>query len=911
MIPKPIDADEARRRADLSGAGFETTTDLEVLTTSIGQPRAVEALKLGVGIDTDGYNIFVLGPPASGRHALAESFLEPVAATRPTPPDWCYVHNFEDARKPQLLELPAGTGGRLRRELEKLAEELRRVLATALESDEYQTRRQIVDEEYKTLTEKLFGEVEEEARKRGLALLRTPMGVAFAPLKEDGEIAPPEEFQKLPEEERKRIQQNVEELQEQLRKSLDQAPRWERERQERLRQLNDEVVEAAIRPLIDELKSHYEGHANVLAYLDAVRQDVIEKHADILQAPPQTAAGPQRMADLALRRYHVNVLVDNGATRGAPVIYENNPTYANLVGRVEHVAREGVLTTDFTLIKAGALHRANGGYLILDARRLLQQPFAYDALKRALQAGEVRIESPARRLSLITTISLEPEPVPLDVKVVLIGEPQLYYLLTQYDPDFEKLFKVPADLDAEIDRDGVEPLYARLVATLVKERALRPFDRSAVERVIEESARMTGDAFKLSSKVEDIGDLVRESDYWAGEADAPVVDREHVERAVAARIFRLDRLRERMQEMTLRDLIYIDTDGARVGQVNGLSVISLGNFMFGRPTRISARVQMGNGRVINVEREVELSGPIHSKGVLILSAFLGARYARERPLSISASLVFEQSYSGVDGDSASSTELYALLSELAELPLKQSLAVTGSVNQHGVVQPIGGANEKIEGFFDLCNARGLTGEQGVMIPQVQRAAPDAAPRRGRGDRGGPLPRLSGGARRRGHRALDRGAGRASADADGKYPEGSVNALVLKRLEEISEKSRKFAGAGAQPAAPRVDRRTTRRRRGRRRLRRPAVRRRPCLHPVDRRRRRASARRATAARWAARRPPPSDPPPPPPTPIREWSSRLMPGETRTFARWWSRSAPPRCRARRSRRRPSSPRRCTPR
>ena len=410
-------------------------------------------------------------------------------------------------------------------------------------------------------------------------------------------------------------------------------------------------------------------------------------------------------------------MVDNAGTRGAPVIYENNPTYANLVGRVEHVAREGVLTTDFTLIKAGALHRANGGYLILDARRILQQPFAYDALKRALQSGEVRIESPGEALSLITTISLEPEPVPLDVKVVLIGEPQLYYLLTQYDPDFEKLFKIAADLDGEIDRDGAEPLYARLVATLVKERALRPFDRSAVERVIEESARMTGDASKLSSKVEDIGDLVRESDYWAGQAEAPVVDREHVERAVGARIFRLDRLRERMQEMTLRDLIYIDTDGARVGQVNGLSVISLGNFMFGRPTRISARVQMGNGRVINVEREVDLSGPIHSKGVLILSAFLGARYARERPLSISASLVFEQSYSGVDGDSASSTELYALLSELAELPLKQSLAVTGSVNQHGVVQPIGGANEKIEGFYDLCNARGLTGEQGVMIPK--------------------------------------------------------------------------------------------------------------------------------------------------------------------------------------------------
>ncbi|HEX2464974.1 MAG TPA: Lon protease family protein, partial [Thermoanaerobaculia bacterium] len=460
---------------------------------------------------------------------------------------------------------------------------------------------------------------------------------------------------------------------------------------------------------------------------------------------------------------------------------------------------EGILTTDFTLIKAGALQRANGGYLILDARRVLQQPFAYEALKRALQAGEVRIETPVEAFSLITTISLEPEPVPLDVKVVMSGEPQFYYLLSQHDPDFDKLFKVPADLDGEIDRDGVEPLYARLVATLVKERALRPFDRSAVECRVEESARMTGDASKLSSKVEDIGDLVRESDYWAGQADAPVVGREHVERAVEARIFRLDRLRERMQEMTLRDLIYIDTEGARVGQVNGLSVISLGNYMFGRPTRISARVQMGNGRVTNVEREVELSGPIHSKGVLILSAFLGARYARERPLSISASLVFEQSYSGVDGDSASSTELYALLSELAELPLKQSLAVTGSVNQHGVVQPIGGVNEKIEGFYDLCNARGLTGEQGVMIPKsnvqhlmLRRDVVDAIAA-GR-FQVYPVSHVDEGIE------LLTGVEAGQPDADGKYPEGSVNALVLKRLEDMSEKSRRFAG-GAQPASP--------------------------------------------------------------------------------------------------------------
>ncbi|HVR30575.1 MAG TPA: AAA family ATPase [Thermoanaerobaculia bacterium] len=802
MILRPIDAKAARRRSDLSSADFETTTELAVLTESIGQPRAVEALKLGVGIDQDGYNIFVLGEPATGRHALAESFLRPVAAARPTPPDWCYVHNFEDARKPKLLALSAGLGNRLRRDLEKFAVELRTVLATALESDEYQTRRQILDEEYKTLQETQLGEAEEEARKRGLALLRTPMGVAFAPMKGD-EIAPPEEFHKLSEEDRKRIQRDVEELQERLRKSLEQAPRWERERQERLRRLNHEVVGTVIHPLIEELKSGYAEHSSVVVYLEAVREDVIEKHGEILQAPVPPSAGPQRMADLALRRYHVNVVVDNGATAGAPVVYENNPTYGNLVGRVEHVAREGMLTTDFTLIKAGSLHRANGGYLILDARRLLLQPFAYDALKRALQSGQVRIESPVEAFSLITTISLEPEPLPLDVKVVLIGEPLLYYLLTRYDPDFAELFKIPADLDPQLDRgDGNEALYARLVATLVKERGLKPFDRSAVECVLEESARMAGDALKLSSKVEEVADLLRESDYWTGQRGAVVVTRDDVERAVEARVFRLDRLRERIQEMILRDLLYIDTDGQRVGQINGLSVLALGNFLFGRPSRITARVQVGNGRVLNIEREVELSGPIHSKGVLILAAFLGGRYARERPLSVNASLVFEQSYGGVDGDSASSTELYALLSELAEIPIDQSLAVTGSVNQHGIVQPIGGVNEKIEGFFDLCRSRGLTGRQGVLIPQsnVQHlmlrrdvvAAIDAG-----SFRVYPIERIDQGIE------LLTGVPAGEPDADGRYPEGSVNRRVLDRLEELSEKARAYGTQPPPEAPPRV------------------------------------------------------------------------------------------------------------
>jgi lon-related putative ATP-dependent protease len=491
------------------------------------------------------------------------------------------------------------------------------------------------------------------------------------------------------------------------------------------------------------------------------------------------------------------VLVDHSDTEGAPVVYEDNPTYQNLIGRVEHMARMGALLTDFQLIKPGALHRASGGYLILDARKVLTQPYAWEALKRVLQAGQIRIESVGQMLSLISTVSLEPEPIPLDVKIALFGERMLYYLLWQLDPDFAELFKVEADFETEMDRtDSNQKLYAQLIATLVQKKDLRPFDRSAVVRVIERSARLAGDREKLTMRTRNIIDLLEEADYWAGENGNGTVTDGDVQQAIEAQIHRADRVRERVQEAILRDTFLIDTQGEVVGQINGLSVLQLGNFAFGRPTRITARTRLGKGQVLDIEREVELGGPIHSKGVLILSGFLGGRYTSDRPLSLSASLVFEQSYGGVEGDSASSAELYALLSAIADLPLRQSLAVTGSVNQRGQVQAIGGVNEKIEGFFDVCQARGLTGEQGVLIPasnvkhlMLRQDVVEAV------EEGQfhvyPVETVDQGIE------ILTGVEAGEQDEEGTYPEGSVNDRVAKRLAELAEKRQAFSKSGEE------------------------------------------------------------------------------------------------------------------
>jgi lon-related putative ATP-dependent protease len=722
---KPLPSDVLCRRADLSALDFQTTNELEDLVGIIGQPRAVEAVRFGIGMEREGYNIFALGSAGVGKHSIVGQFFEQHAAGEPVPDDWCYVYNYKDKHKPLALRLPPGRGAVLRQDMAQLVEVLRSELAGAFDSEEYRTRRQAIEEELKERQESAFHSVQQQAEEKGLALLQTPSGLAMAPMR-DGQVLSPEEVQKLSKEEQGRMEADVEHLHEAMQKAIQQFPRWQRDTREKVKALDAEITNAAVGSHIDDLCQKYTGLGAVEDYLAAVRQDVIDNVRDFLpqEEDQSESALPAMMGDAEpqpelplFRRYQVNVLVDHSNAKGAPVIYEDNPIYQNLVGRVENIAQMGALLTDFSLIKPGALHLANGGYLILDARKVLLQPYAWEELKRALQARQIQIGALGQTLSLMSTISLEPEPIPLEVKVALLGDRQLYYLLAEADPDFEELFKVQADFDDEMDRTPEnQSLYAKLIASLVRRSELRPFDRNAVARIIEHSSRMAADSEKLSTRMQAIANLVREADYWAGQAGRDVAGPADVQRAIDAQIYRSDRVRERIREEILRGTILIDTGGAKVGQINGLSVLQLGTFMFGQPSRISARVRVGKGEVVNIEREVELSGPLHSKGVLILAGFLGARYAADRLLSLSASLVFEQSYGGVDGDSASSAELYVLLSAIAEAPIKQSLAVTGSVNQHGQVQAIGGVNEKIEGFFDVCRARGLTGEQGVLIP---------------------------------------------------------------------------------------------------------------------------------------------------------------------------------------------------
>ncbi len=787
----PLSPADLYRACDPAHLGFETTSEVAPLDEIVGQPRAVEAVRFGVRIPQDGFNIYALGPTGTGKFTLVRRSLEEQAAQKPSPPDWCYVYNFESPYRPKVLRLPPGTGAQLRQDMQQLIADLRSALSAAFESDEYQTRREVIQQEFMERQQKAFTELQEKAQQRGLTLLRTPAGFVFAPVRL-GQVLSPEEFQRLPPEERERITANIQAMQEELQRVLHQMPRWQRELRQKLMELDREVAGYTVRPLVEELRQKYSHLEEVVAYLNAVEADIVANAMLFLQpevppgVPPAVAALQQQMPGAPLRRYEVNVLVDHSKATGAPVVYEDNPTYQNLIGRIEHMAHMGMLLTDFTLIKPGALHRANGGYLILDAHRVLQHPLAWEGLKRALQSRQLRIEAPLQTLGLFSTVSLEPEPIPLDVKVVLLGNRLLYYLLSALDPDFDELFKVAADFDDQMNRTPEdERLYARLVATLVQKESLRPFTSRAVARVIEHSARLVGDAERLSVRMNRIVDLLREADFWANVEGAEVVEAAHVQQAIDAQTFRSDRLRQRVQEEILRETIRIETSGARVGQINGLSVIDLGNFAFGRPNRITARVWAGKGQVVDIEREVKLAGPIYSKGVLILSSFLEGRYATERPLSLSASLVFEQSYGEVEGDSASAAELFALLSAIAEVPIKQSLAVTGSVDQHGNIQAIGGVNEKIEGFFDICKARGLTGEQGVIIPRANvkhlmlRADVVEAVANGQFaiyaietvDEG---------------IELLMGIPAGERDESGAYPEGTLNFLVEHRLAKLAE-----------------------------------------------------------------------------------------------------------------------------
>ena len=598
-------------------------------------------------------------------------------------------------------------------------EDLRAAIPGALETNEFHARRQAIEQDLRERGEKDLQSLRAKAGEKRVAIVHTPMGFALAPIK-NGEVLDPDEFAKLPEEERKRYEQDIEALGGELRARIEEIPRIEQDVRRKVKALVRETLMAAVGHLLEDAKKKYEAHPPVAAHLDALGQDVLENVGEFMKPDesPRALFGSRPPTELdAFRRYDVNVVVDRSGATGAPVVYEDHPTFENLLGRIEHISTLGTLVTDHNLVKAGALARANGGYLVLDARRVLQQPYAYEGLKRALAAKLVRIESLGQALGILSTVSLSPEPVALDVKVVLIGDRRLFYLLEELDPDFPELFKVVADFEDSVDRtEESERAYARLVAGIVKDEKLLPLDARAVARVLEQAARETEDSTKLTAHMGTMIDLLREADHFARAAGQKAVRAEDVAEAVRAKDRRLSRIEERMHEQIREGTVLIQTEGATVGQINGLSVITLGRHAFGRPSRITARVRLGKGDIVDLEREVELGGPIHSKGVLILSGFLMSRYALEHPLSLSATLTFEQSYGMVEGDSASSAELYALLSALADVPIRQGFAVTGSVNQLGEVQAIGGVNEKVEGFFRLCKARGLDGSHGVIVP---------------------------------------------------------------------------------------------------------------------------------------------------------------------------------------------------
>jgi lon-related putative ATP-dependent protease len=784
---------------------FRTTDDLEPLAGTVGQDRAVRALDFGLNIEAEGFHVFVSGPPGTGRTTELRAQLERVARERSAPRDWCYAFNFSDPARPWALSLRPGRGHELSHEVDDFIQGLRSDIPRAFESDEYVQRRDQVGREVGARREEFFEALQHEATERGLAVNATPMGITSVPLL-DGKPITKEQYDLLTDERKKEIQQKSAELESIIAQMAPQLRRLERGAQQLLKELDKQVIVAVASPRLDELKRDYAEEPDVVRFLDTLGTDIVE-HIDDFRAPDEQAAaavplfGQAVPRDGVFNRYQVNVIVTHDPDGHAPIIVEENPSYYHLFGRIDYRASFGSMVTDHTMIKPGALHRANGGFLVVQALDILTAPLVWDTLKRALRTRQVRLENMGEQFSVIPTSTLAPESIPLDVKVAMIGTPRIFAILQAADEDFAKLFKAKADFTTEVERsDEHSMLYARFIAGRVRALGMRPFEKAAVARIVEQSSRMVADQEKLSLRMTDVVDLLVEADYWACDAGRKVVEARDVERAIDDKVYRSNLIEERVQEFITRGTIKVDTTGTTVGQVNGLSVFDIGDYAFGRPSRITARVSMGRGQVINIEREVQRSGAAHSKGFLILQGFLNGQFAHRRPLSFAATIAFEQVYDEVDGDSASSTELYALLSAITDVPLRQGIAVTGSVNQHGQVQAIGGVNEKIEGFYAVCKTKGLTGGQGVMIPrdnlrnlmlkpEVVKAVAD----------------------QRFHvwavTTIDEGielltgmpAGKPKKD--GTYPEGTLYRKVTDMLEELTRRAMEVNRGAREPLAP--------------------------------------------------------------------------------------------------------------
>ena len=774
----------------------ETTEDLVPTREIIGQERAVRALKFGLGIKDHGFNIYVAGYPGTGRKTAVKNFVEEVARDKPVPPDWCYLNNFSNQYEPKAIRLPPGKGKEFRDAIRNLIENIRTALPKAFESDDYASRRDATIRGLEKQRKDLIDKLNAKAQQEGFVIQSTPIGLLLIPVV-NGKPLSQEELLSLPQETKSKIQERREKLEAELRNTMRQFLDMERKIREEIKKLNREVALYAIGHLVEAIVEKYSDNSEITGYLKDVQNDILDNLSQFIkrgEAQQRLPFPVPWMREAIFRKYDVNVVVDNSDCKGAPVVMETNPTYQNLIGRTEKEAQFGALITDFTMIRGGSLHKANNGFLIIPVEDLLRNPFSYEALKRAIRDKNIVIEEPQERYGFISTKSLKPEPIPLDIRVILIGNPYLYQQLFILDTDFSELFKVKAEFDTTMERteENVKK-YAAFVCTLCEKENLKHLEQSALAKLIEYSQRIAEDQQKLSTRFAEVGDIIREANFYAVQEKSDAVTEKHVKKAIEEKIYRSRLIQEKIQEMITRGVLLIDTDAEKIGQVNGLSVMGLGDFAFGNPSRVTASIGLGREGVIDIEREAKMGGPIHTKGVLILSGYLNQKYAQDKPLSLSARLVFEQSYGGVEGDSASSTELYAILSALSGLPIKQNIAVTGSVNQKGEVQAIGGVNEKIEGFFEVCKAVGLTEEQGVMIPEsnvqnlmLKEEIVDAV-------KAGKFHIYSAKNIDEGIEVLT-GTKAGTKLQDGTFEEETVNYRVNKQLKDMAEKLKEFPSA---------------------------------------------------------------------------------------------------------------------
>ncbi len=791
---RPLSPGELRNSYDSTLVECKSTAELKPLDGIIGQDRALKALTFGLNIKENGFNIYVSGVHGTGRRAAVQKFLDEISRTRPKGNDWIYVNNFQNPYEPNAIRLPPGMGVEFRDDMAAFIAEAKRVIPKIFESEDYVNRRDVALQSLENEKARLFAQIDASAREKNFVIQSGPQGLLTIPLK-DGTPMEQETFLALPEVEQREYQERREKLTVEMRNTFRKLRELDQKGMETVEQLNRDVALGAMGHRVASLKDKYAHVAEVNAFIDAVQVDMVgnlPQFMEEIQQPQQPTQNQNPLIkELAFRKYEVNVIVDNSGRSGAPVVFEQNPTYTNLFGKVEKEFQYGVVTTDFSMIRPGSMHKANGGFLVLPVEDLFKNAFVWDGLKAALKTGEISIEEPAERMGYITTKSIKPESVPLDLKVVLIGTPIINQILYTQDPDFSELFKVKADFDSAMERnqDNVRK-YSAFVCNICEKYHLKHLDRSAMAKIIEYGSRLADDTMKLTTRFSLISDVLREASYYATLEEEGMVEARHIMKAIDERTYRSSLVQEKIQEYITRGIFLIDTEGEKVGQVNGLSVMSLGDIEFGRPSRVTASIGIGKEGIMDIEREASMGGPSHTKGVLILSGYLAHKFAQDKPLSLNARLVFEQSYEGVDGDSASSTELYAILSALSGIPLKQDIAVTGSVNQRGEIQAIGGVNQKLEGFFEVCKAKGLSGNQGAMIPasnvqnlMLKEEIVEAA-------KVGkftiyPVTTIDEGIE------VLTGMNAGKRQPDGTFEEGTVNYLVDKRLREMAEIYRKY------------------------------------------------------------------------------------------------------------------------